>query len=326
MVNPYEPELGTVAWTALPARAWANLRLYVGNVLPGEWWSGTTGGAAVALGILLVALATWGWLARVQRCPATAELFVPFYLGLILVWPEVWSGDRFILPLYPFILLYAGESVARLSRPLGRAGVTAGVSLALLLLLLPALPTWLSLAQGASTCRRIADGGDPVLCQGSGFAEFRDAAVWAGANLPEEAVVLTRKPRIYYLFNGPSGRTFPFTQDPDLFLAEADRLGAGYVLLDHVDTISLFYLPAVIRARPLAFCHIAGWGDTGAGLGTDLLGILPPDQRRVEGDVSQLQECPETYRSGSEVRPLIDAELIPRVAAGATTPQSEPSP
>ena len=40
MVNPYEPELGTVGWTALPGRAWTNARLYVGEVLPGEWWGG----------------------------------------------------------------------------------------------------------------------------------------------------------------------------------------------------------------------------------------------------------------------------------------------
>ena len=109
MVNPYEPQLGTVTWRALPSRAWANLRLYVGEVLPGEWWSGVTGGVLAAFGILLVGFAVWGWLVRIRLRPATPELFVPLYLGLILIWPEVWSGDRFILPLYPFILLYAGE-------------------------------------------------------------------------------------------------------------------------------------------------------------------------------------------------------------------------
>ena len=122
MVNPYEPQLGTVTWIQLPARSWANLQLYVGTVLPGEWWSGANARVLAAFGIVMVGLAVSGWVARVRVSPAAAELFVPLYLGLILVWPEVWSGDRFILPLYPLILLYAGESVARAARPLGRGG------------------------------------------------------------------------------------------------------------------------------------------------------------------------------------------------------------
>ncbi len=327
MVNPYEPQLGVVTWTALPSRAWSNLRLYVGEVLPGEWWSGATGGVLVVFGILLMGFAMWGWLERIRLRPATAELFVPLYLGLILIWPEVWSGDRFILPLYPFILLYAGESVARTVRPLGRMGSMTVVSAVFLLFLLPALPRWLSLVEDASVCRRVAQAGDPIRCQGSGFVEFRDAAVWSGANLPEGAVVLNRKPRAHYLFGGPSGRIFPFTRDPDQFLAEADRMGARYLLLDHIDTVALFYLPAVIRAQPLAFCHIIGWG-RGDSLGTNLFGILPEQQRRPDGDLSQLQQCPESYRSGPESRPIIDGDRIPRVGVrgGLSQVPSEPLP
>ncbi len=327
MVNPYEPQLGVMTWTALPSRAWSNLRLYVGEVLPGEWWSGATGGVLVAFGILLMGFAMWGWLERIRLRPATTELFVPLYLGLILIWPEVWSGDRFILPLYPFILLYAGESVARTVRPLGRMGSMTVVSAVFLLFLLPALPRWMSLVEDASVCRRVAQAGDPIRCQGSGFVEFRDAAVWSGANLPEGAVVLNRKPRAHYLFGGPSGRIFPFTRDPDQFLAEADRMGARYLLLDHIDTVALFYLPAVIRAQPLAFCHIIGWGG-GDSPGTNLFGILPQEQRRPDGDVSQLQQCPESYRSGPEALPIIDGARIPRVGVrdGLFQVPSEPLP
>jgi len=201
------------------------------------------------------------------------------------------------------------------------------VSAVFLLFLLPALPRWLSLVEDASVCRRVAQAGDPIRCQGSGFVEFRDAAVWSGANLPEGAVVLNRKPRAHYLFGGPSGRIFPFTRDPDQFLAEADRMGARYLLLDHIDTVALFYLPAVIRAQPLAFCHIIGWG-RGDSLGTNLFGILPEQQRRPDGDLSQLQQCPESYRSGPESRPIIDGDRIPRVGVrgGLSQVPSEPLP
>ncbi len=326
MVNPYEPELGTITLAALPSRAWSNLRLYVETVLPGEWWPGTPGWILTSLGVLLAGLAVWGWFERARLRLTAAEIFVAFYLGLILVWPEVWSGDRFLLPLYPFILLYAGESVSRVARPMGRTLNLLVVSGGFLVLLLPALPTWLSLAEEANACRRIAEAGDPVRCQGSGFQEFRDASGWAGVNLPPGAIVLNRKPRIHYLCGGPRGWTYPFTRDPELFLAEADRVGARYLLLDHVDTISLFYLPAVLQARPLAFCHIIGWGGGSNLPGTDLFGILPADQRRSDGDIGQLQGCPDEYRRGPEVQPVVYGPRIPRVAGGVRSHQSGRSP
>ncbi len=335
MADPYQPDLGTVGWLHLPARAWANLRLYVGSVLPGEWWPGAGAGLSILLGIALVGLAAWGWFVNVRRRPRTAELFVPLYLGLILVWPEVWSGDRFILPLYPLFLLYAGETVARSSRRLGAAGGAAVLSAACLLLLLPALPGWLGLARSADECRTIAEGGDPVQCHGSGFVEFRDAAVWSGSNLPEGTVVLTRKPRLFYLFGGPAGRTFPFTQDPDRFLAGADSVSADYLLLDEVDLVALVYIPRVIVAEPGAFCYVRTWGRTGGReFGTVLLRILPPEERLPGRSADGLLACPVENRARPGTARQPDGGSIPRLGTRTENapsrrrrpPQSDPCP
>ncbi len=317
MADPYQPDLGTIGLLDLPVRAWANLRLYVGSVLPGEWWPGAGAGLSILFGTALIGLAGWGWFATLRRRPGTAELFVPLYLGLILVWPEVWSGDRFILPLYPLVLLYAGEAIARSARRLGAAGGAAVLSAAFLLLLLPALPGWLSLTRSAAQCRRIAEGGDPIQCHGSGFREFRDAAVWSGANLPEGTVVLTRKPRLFYLFGGPAGRTFPFTQDPDRFLAAADSAGADYLLLDEVDLVGLFYIPRVIAAEPGAFCYVVTWGRRGdREFGTVLLRILAPEERLPGVSADRLLACPAEDLAGPANVRQPDARLILRLRGG----------
>jgi len=316
MQNPYEPDLGTIGWLDLPVRAWANLELYVGTVLPTEWWGGATGATPLFLGVPLFGLASWGWVERVRRGPGVAELFAPLYFGLILVWPEVWSGNRFLLPLYPLILLYAGSSVLRIGRRAGPTGAAIMGAIAFLVLLIPALPGWLSIASEASQCRVIARSGDPLRCQGTGMTEFRDAAAWAGVNLPADAVVLSRKPRVFYLFGGPSGVVFPFTRDPDRFLDEADRVGAGYLLLDHIDTVSLFYLPAILSTRPLAFCHRTGWR-SGSGPGTELFRILPPEERITGGDLLELPPCVDFDPQRIEGSPAIDGGRIPRIATTA---------
>ncbi|MDE0395269.1 MAG: hypothetical protein OYK82_10860 [Gammaproteobacteria bacterium] len=315
MANPYEPDLGTIGWLDLPARVWANLQLYAGSVLPGEWWPGAGAGLSILLGTALLGLAGWGWFAAVRRRSGAAEFFVPLYLGLILLWPEVWSGDRFILPLYPLLLLYAGEAVARSAKQLGAGGRATVSAAAFLLLLLPALPHRVNMARTAAACRQVVAAGDPLLCQGPGLIEFRDAAAWSGASLPEGAVVLTRKPRIFYLFGGPPGRTFPFTRDADRFLADADNAGADYLLLDRIDQVGLAYIPAVIAADPGAFCFVRAWGRAAGGqFGTVLLGIRPPTERTAGEGIDAIGACPAGERADPAGVREADPRTIPRLA------------
>jgi hypothetical protein len=117
-------------------------------------------------------------------------------------------------------------------------------------------------------------------------AEFRDAAAWSGMNLPEDAVVLNRKPRIFRVLGGTQGRVFPFSRDPEALLAEADALGARYLLVGYPDGVTMTYLPAVVQGRPGAFCVVESWGEA-----TTLLGILPPGER----DGPEVTFCPPGY-------------------------------
>jgi len=192
----------------------------------------------------------------------------------------------------------------------GRGGATAAGALGFLVLALPAMWVWMETADAAGECRRAA-GDDVFRCHGPGVQEFRAAAAWAGANLPPGAVVINRKPRIFHVLGGTPGRVFPFSRDPDVLLAEADALGARYLLLDHVDGISRYYLPAAIQARPLAFCHIRGWGGGTGTPGTDLFGILPPEERRTTGEVREMRRCPEEYRVVPPVEPRIEGTRVP---------------
>jgi len=311
LVNPYEPELGTLGWLGLPGRVWANLGAYGLDVLPAQWWGvGATGGAF--LGVVIGGLAFWGWTLRIRLGAGVAELFVPAYLGLILLWPEVWTGERFFLPLLPVVLLYAGEAVRYAALPLGRLGAPVAVALTVLILAVPALPGWMAVMDEAAQCRSLARSGDVFRCHGPAFQEFRNASAWIGVNLPANAVVLNRKPSIHYLLGGRPGRIFEFTLDPSRFLADADRIGARYVLFDHIDGISPYYLGGIVHAQPLAFCYIAGWGGGTGVPGTDLLGILPASGRVSGGDPTQIEVCSREYLEPLIRDPSTEGTRIPR--------------
>jgi hypothetical protein len=326
LANPYDPALGTVGVGGLLVRVWTNLKIYVGEVLGSEWWGAWSlpAGALAVLGGVLVGLALLGWGRRLLRGEGgLAELFLPLYGGLVLLWPEVWSGDRFVLPLYPLLLAWAGEAVLAgirampLRLPAPRApswlhrsfrpgpGVWPGTlvaSLALLGLALPALGGVRDRAEVAAVCRELG-AADPFACYGPAFQGFRDAAAWSGANLPADAVVINRKPRIFHALGGRPGRVFPFHSEPEPLLAQAEELGARYLLVDRVDNVSAVYLPALLRASPASFCWIRSWGPD-----TVLLGILPPDPGPArDPDLRQdgaegIEPCGPGWTAGEEER------------------------
>lgn len=318
MVNPYQPELGEIGLFGLVPRAVENAMGYLGGHLPAALTGSGEGVALAGIAVGFLALVGWGRAAAREIGPA--ELFAPLYTALILVWPVVWSGDRFVLPLVPLVIVYAGEAlawgVARFRADVAVPAMVTGV-----LVLLAVQGAGVAYAAGVSgDCRAAARVGGPWACSGIGMVQFTEAARWAGENVPEGSATLTRKPRIWYAMGGTPTRTYPFLADPDSLLAVAERAGATYVVLDGVAGQARL-LAAAIAARPSAFCSVAGFGGAGGGLRTELLGILPSaGAAAVEGDQVTLAACPAAMRgSGAALTPYRSSMPIPILS-------SSPSP
>lgn len=302
MVDPYQPALGTIGVLDLIPRALANLQAYVLTHGPG----GVVGQDAAALGAFGVALtlaAIAGWVVRFRDGPGPAELFFPLYAGLILVWPEVWAGDRFALPLYPLVFVYGALALRRLGEHLPRVVVRVGAPALLVALLLPAGARWIDAAREAAVCNRAAREAGPFACWGPRVGAFVTAAEWSGRSLPEGAVVLSRKPRHWFVLSGVPSRTFPFDEDPAAHLALADSLGARYVLLDQWDGLAGRYVGSAVRARPGAFCFVQTFGDPARGA-AQLLGIRARAAREggaPDGATApRIVACPPEYlRAGA---------------------------
>lgn len=313
LVDPYQPALGTVGFGGLLGRVATNAVGYVGTHLPAGV-IGARGPTATLLGVALTGLGVAGWALMVRR-GRVAELFVPLYTGLILLWPAVWSGDRFALPLLPLLFVYAAVALSRVARRLAPGLVRPVGAVGLLLLVLPALGSFVGAVQGSRGCARMVAVEGPFACYGPRYGRFVEAAVWAGENLPPGSAVMSRKPRLFYVMSGIPSRTFPFDPSAAVHLSEADGVGARYVLLDQVDNLAAAYVGGAIRSAPGAFCSIRGFG-SGDGIGTQLLGVLPPDLRagggpEEDGSV-RIGGCPTAYlREGARADGYAPSPRIP---------------
>jgi len=328
LVDPYQPELGQVGLGGLVGRVVSNTGGYLTQHIPG----GVVGSQAPALpvvGILLVGLAVAGWVLCCRRRIGPVELFFPLYGGLILLWPEVWSGDRFALPLFPVLFVYAGWALLRGGLRLGRwAPGTLGAA-ALLALLLPALGGWMDQVRTARACTAAVEQGGAFACYGGRWARFSEAAAWTGRNLPEGSAVLSRKPRMFYVLGGMPSRTFPFQQDVAAHRRVANESGARYVLLDEVDGLASHYVGGAIRQEPGAWCALQGFG-AGQGIGTQLLGLLPEASGGSTAAPEEIRIglCPDGYRGADagavpaeDARSAQSSSVIPLLA-----PRPAPSP
>jgi hypothetical protein len=284
-VNPYSPELGRIGLTDLPARIGDNGEKYLRDHLP-ILLTGRNTAWMLWASIAVVLTAALGWAWRLRR-PAVPELFTPMYIGLLLVWPAVWSGERFLLPLIPLLLFYAGWFVVKAGRwAHPRAGPIAAAAI-LAAAVLAALPTLSLQVRVGSQCTLAWRLGDRYPCLPPEWTDFFGVAEWTRLALPDTAVVISRKPRLFYVLSGHPGRIYPFSERSGAFFAAADSARARHLVFDFLDRPTQAYVRPVLLARPAAFCILF----SSPLAGTAVFGIRP--------DAAALPDAPTTDTSPS---------------------------
>lgn len=249
--DPYNPSLGTVTMGELVARVAHNVAKYTTAVWPRSVAGRDLGpGLAGAVGIVTALVAAVGAGRRLPRLEAP-EIFFFGYLAVIFLWPEAWTDQRLLLPLLPMAGVYLIEAVfwawgAGSTAEGARRGtvrpalVTAGLCVALAGFgTLRGVP-----AQLRCTTRYVQD--DPYACYPPAFADFLNVAAWTRENTEAQAVVINRKPQIFYWVSRRRGDVYPFTTDPDSLIRFLEHRRADYVVVDQLSaTTYLYLLPAV---------------------------------------------------------------------------------
>jgi hypothetical protein len=268
LIDPYMPDLGRIAVADLFARMGLNFQKYLSLHLP-ILLTDSSARPLLLMSIVILVLALYGWIRRVRQA-RVADLFLPLYIGLIFVWPAVWSGERFLLPALALILFFSADGLTRVMRRLAPRTAFVSGAVACALVLLFALPGLTSAVRVGRECTGLYLQGVRYPCLGTQWGEFFQVAELTRQALPDSVVVLSRKPRTYFVLSGLRGRNYPLSTDPAAFFATADSVNARYVVLDRLDNVSAYYLEPLLARRPAAFCLMGVMQQ-----GTALFGINP---------------------------------------------------
>ncbi|HEY0150387.1 MAG TPA: glycosyltransferase family 39 protein [Longimicrobium sp.] len=251
-VNPYQPSLGTVGPLDLLERIADNGGRYLGT-LEGVLLLGTPD-AGFLFGCVVTALAIAGW-ARAARRPGVAELWVPMYVGLLLLWPPTWAGERFLIPFLPLALRYGGEAVRDLAARWSAARWPAALAAAAMGAAM--LPSLVEEVQIGASCRGAAVAGRTYNCIQQPWRDFFILARDLRGKLPAGSAVINRKPTLFYALSGYPGRMYPLAvAPPDTFFRAAREVKASYVVIDQIEDLAPIYLHPVLLEHRDDFCVV----------------------------------------------------------------------
>ena len=246
MVNPYRPALGEIGITDLFSRIIQNLTRYIALEIPSAAFSfisvdyqSQTPPWMWLVGLAFLIISGYG-LWHLQRFKSLVLYYVGSTFGILLLWPEVWVGVRFILPIVPFLVLgffYALEILIN-KKPTCHLIVHWLPGLLLFAYLLP-------LRGLHSQAVRPFD---------NSWANYFELAKYLKTNEGPQIVVACRKPVLFYLYSDTYTTVYKFTEDQEVFIRDLRVKKVDYVVLEQLGYGStLRYLYPVMRDQPELF-------------------------------------------------------------------------
>lgn len=175
-------------------------------------------------GILIIAFSLFG----IWKLSKFRWLLLSFFganFVIFMLWPDVWFGIRFILPLAPLLLIvfFVGiKSVLELI--IKRDFVASGKIYPLLV-----IPY---IFINYPTLKRLHDKAEAN--HSPNWANFILVAEWAKDNLKRTDVVITRKPEIFYFVGDTKTKTFPYTDDLSILKKDFEEHGVTHVVFEQL--------------------------------------------------------------------------------------------
>lgn len=247
MRDPYQPELGFLGIGGLFQRFFTNVNIYFTNVIPrmlfpsADGWGLSGGLIVITLLAVIPAMATL--IVRIIKNPRGYDWFVLIYLGMSMLWPEAWSDIRFLLPLLPFLLLYLAQAYQYvISFIFKKNALWPAVIILLIIAAANVSADWNRIDSNLEARKYYSQdkysGYDPA------WRSFFTAAEWVKNNTPENIIVVSRKPTLFYLKAERKTFCYPFTTNQDSLLRAIER--ADLVMVEPVSGTGQRYLiPAV---------------------------------------------------------------------------------
>ncbi len=258
MKNPYRPELGYMGLTDWFVRIWTNLTRYIAREIPAAVLNFVEtidhmkplSSKEYLTGILLMAVMIFGLL-KIKKHFKLIFFYLGTYFGILMLWPEVWFGSRFIIPLIPLLsfLVFNGifEMVGYITRKIFKFKNAARVHMAIVLI---GLLSIFSYSKETLSYMKFAAKADYP----DAYKNYFELAKWIRDNAPDSSITSCRKGQLFHLFSGKFVTGFKSTLNTEEQVEYLKSKDVDYVVFDQLGYSSTGrYLFPAIKKYPKKF-------------------------------------------------------------------------
>lgn len=220
MRNVYDASAGIIKSADIPLRILSNLKYYTGKVTSDllffPYFKEVTFGnillpVKVALSALFTFLFSYGFISSVRKLRRLTDIYVLVYLSALLFWP--FHDERFLLPVYPFLLGYLFVPV---KWGFMKALRLSAISLLFIAVFFSNIESVMNLADKKNNPGR----------------PFLETALWIKNNTPPEAVIISPDPVKVYYYTGRRGLPLEVRTASPKAIAKIRETKADYLLID----------------------------------------------------------------------------------------------
>ena len=246
MINPYQPELGNMKISDYPKRFIENanryLALEINSAFSGYYvldYQSSSSWINYVLSILLLIITGIG-IFTLKNFKWFIFILISGTLLILMFWPPVWTGIRFILPIIPLLLFLSITGVLfiirKLSKRLSENKIYWNKAPLFCLFLIPYF------SPNISQLNQNAKSNYP-----ESFADYFELALWCNENLPENAIICTRKPELFYLYAHRKVNGYPFIDNTNDFFSYLKNEHITHVVADDLGFKSMnkYMVPAI---------------------------------------------------------------------------------
>lgn len=228
-VNVYRPELGEAGLMDFVNRIFTNFERYITKEIPnGLFPINTIDYRAPAttfdwvIGILIVGILIFGLIQLKNHRWLIIAYFVGIF-GVLMLWPQVWVGVRFMLPVIPFLMIVFFNGIFHLIAHFINVKSAPGVTLAAIIIL--ALVSITSI----KNLSLVAKSDYP-----DNWKNYFKIAEWANQNLDSEVIICCRKPYLFYLESGTFTVNYKSSEVKREVIDDLEDKSVDYLVLDNL--------------------------------------------------------------------------------------------
>jgi hypothetical protein len=177
-------------------------------------WAAAPAALRYPAALATLALAAIGFLRSIRGSATTAEFYVVLYMIPLLLYSSG-ANMRYILPVYPLILLYCADALTAYSAPARWRRPALAASGVLLI---------------AGAMANVAAAARAPEPEGPEIASFQEAAAWIRNNVAAGEVIVSWNPRVVALYTERLSAYYPPAADPASLERYLERMNAGWVL------------------------------------------------------------------------------------------------